>query len=312
MMKQVLWVELYRPHTIADCILPPALKTTFQEIVNSGVILNMILSGKAGVGKTSVARAICDELDISYLIINSSERGNIDTIRTEVREFASTQSFTGDRKAIIFDEFDYANANSTQPALRSFIEEFAVNTSFIFTCNHPNRIIPELHSRAPVIEFHISKDDKADMQKQFLKRLRVILDTEQIPYEPQVLAQLILKHWPDMRRTINELQRYSKQGKIDAGIMEQIKDAPVGDLYKAIKDRDFRTMRTWCALHNDNDSVRVMRRIYDGMYDIFDRETIPDIVLLIGNYQYQAAFVSDHEVHLCAFLTELMQIAKFK
>ena len=310
-MRQVIWVEKYRPHTIADCILPAALKATFQGIIDSKVVLNMILSGKAGVGKTTVARAICEELDISYIIINASENGNIDTLRTEIREFSSTQSFSGDRKVVILDEADHLNANSTQPALRSFIEEFAGNTSFIFTCNHPNRIIPELHSRAPIIEFAISKAEKDDMMKQFLKRLRAILDAEEVPYEPKVLAQMIFKHWPDMRRVINELQRYAKQGQIDAGIMEQIKDAPIADLYAALKARDFKTMRVWCAIHNDNDSVRVMRKVYDTMYEVFDKECIPDIVLLIGNYQYQAAFVQDHEVHLAAFLTELMQIAKF-
>lgn len=311
-MRQVIWVEKYRPHTVADCILPAALKSTFQEIVNSGVVLNMILAGKAGVGKTTIARAICEELDLTYIISNASEKGNIDTLRTEIRDFAETASFTGDRKVVILDEADYLNATSTQPALRSFIEEFAANVSFIFTCNHPNRIIPELHSRAPVIEFKISKDEKEEMMKQFLKRLCSILDAEEIPYEKKVLAQMIFKHWPDMRRVINELQRYSKQtGRIDSTILEAIKDAPIADLYAALKGRDFKTMRVWCALYNDNDSVRVMRKVYDTMYEVFDKDCIPDIVLLIGNYQYQAAFVQDHEVHLAAFLTELMQLAKF-
>lgn len=310
-MEHVIWVEKYRPHTIKDCILPAALKTTFQEIVDSGVVMNMILAGKAGCGKTTVARAICEELDISYIVINASENGNIDTLRTEIREFSSTRSFSGLRKVVILDEADYLNANSTQPALRSFLEEFAANVSFIFTCNHPNRIIPELHSRAPIIKFSISKDEQKEMMGQFLKRLRAILDAEQIPYDPKILAQMIMKHWPDMRRVINELQRYSKQGSIDAGIMEQIKDAPTADLYVALKSRDFKTMRIWCAANNDNDSVRVMRKVYDNMYEVFDKECIPDIVLLIGNYQYQAAFVQDHEVHLAAFLTELMQMAKF-
>ena len=310
-MEHVIWVEKYRPHTIESCILPPHLKTTFQEIVNSGVVTNMIFAGKAGVGKTTVARAICDELDISYLLIPASEQGNIDTLRTDVREFASTISFGGGRKVVIFDEADYLNANSTQPALRNFVEEFAINTSFIYTCNHPNRIIPELHSRSSVIEFKISNEDTAEMRKQFLKRLRSILEVEGVPYDPKVVAQLILKHWPDMRRVINELQRYAKQGKIDAGILEQVKDAPLADLLKSLKEGDFQTMRVWCALHHDNDSVRVMRKIYDGLYDIFAKDSIPDVVLLIGNYQYQAAFVQDHEIHLTAFLTELVQVAKF-
>jgi DNA polymerase III delta prime subunit len=309
-MEHVIWAEKYRPHNIVDCILPAALKTTFQEIVDSGVVLNMIFAGRAGGGKTTVARAICEELDISYLLIPASESG-IDTLRGDIREFVSTRSFDGTRKVVILDEADYLT-NATQPALRSFIEEFAGNAAFILTCNHPNRIIPELHSRAPVIEFVIPKDEKNDLQKQFLKRLRMMLDTEGIAYEPQVLAQLIVKYWPDMRRVINELQKYSKQVKrIDSGIMELIQDAPVADLYKAIQARNFKVMREWCAVNNDNDSVRVMRKIYDTMYNVFEKECIPDVVLLIGNYQYQAAFVQDHEVHLAAFLTELMQIAKF-
>jgi DNA polymerase III delta prime subunit len=310
-MQNQIWVEKYRPHTIGDCILPPVLKATFQGIVDSGVVTNMILSGKAGVGKTTVARAICDELEISSLLIPASEQGNIDTLRTDVREFASTMSFGGTRKVVIFDEADYLNANSTQPALRNFIEEFSLNTSFIFTCNHPNRIIPEIHSRAPVIEFKITKNDQNEMRKLFLKRLRAILEAEGIPYEPQVLAQLIMKFWPDMRRIINELQTYSKQGKIDEGVLEQVKDAPMSELYKALKDGNFKAMREWCAVYNDNDSVRVMRKIYDALYEVFDKDCIPDVVLLIGNYQYQAAFVQDHEIHLTAFLTELVQVSKF-
>ena len=309
-MEHVIWVEKYRPHTIEDCILPAALKTTFQEIVTSGVVMNMILAGKAGSGKTTVARALCEELDISYIVINASENGGIDTLRTEIREFSSTRSFGGTRKVVILDEADYLTS-ATQPALRSFLEEFAVNVSFIFTCNHPNRIIPELHSRAPIVKFTIPKAEQKELMGQFLKRLRSILDAEEIPYDPKTLAQVIMKYWPDMRRVINELQKYAKQGKIDATILEQIQDAPIADLYAALKSRDFKTMRIWCAVNNDNDSVRVMRRVYDGMYEVFQKECIPDIVLLIGNYQYQAAFVQDHEVHLTAFLTELMQIAKF-
>lgn len=311
-IEHVVWVEKYRPHTIEDCILSAALRSTFGKIVEGGVIdTNMILSGKHGIGKTTVARALCDEMQISSYLINASEKGNIDTLRTEIRDFAGTISFDSDRKVVILDEADYLNPNSTQPALRNFIEEFAINCTFIFTCNHPNRIIPELHSRAPVIEFKLTKEDTTEMRKQFLKRLRFILDTENVEYDPKVLAQLIMKFWPDMRRVINELQIAAKQGKIDERILEQIKDAPMADLYGFLKERDFKSMRQWCALHNDNDSVNVMRKIYDAMYEVFDKNTIPDIVLLIGNYQYQAAFVRDHEIHLTAFLTELMQLAKF-
>jgi len=311
-MEHVIWVEKYRPHRIEDCILPSYLKTSFQEIVNGGVVdYNMILSGKHGLGKTTVARAMCEQMGIDHLPINASEKGNIDTLRTEIKEFAAAQGFDGRRKVVILDEADYLNPNSTQPALRNFIETFAPNCSFVFTCNHPNRIIPELHSRAPIIEFKIPPAEKETLMAQYMKRIRYILDTENIPYEPKVVAQLILKFWPDMRRCINELQKFSKQGRIDERILEEIRDIPIQELFNALKARDFKTVRTWCAVNHENDSVKVMRRIYDGMYTVFDKESIPDVVLLIGSYQYQAAFVQDHEVHLTAFLTELMQNVKF-
>jgi DNA polymerase III delta prime subunit len=256
------------------------LRKPFQEVVNSGVVQNMIFAGKAGAGKTTVAKAICEELDISYTVIPASLKGNIDTLRTEILEFVSTMSFSGDRKVVILDEADGLNPISTQPALRTFIEEYAINASFIFTCNHPNKIIPELHSRAPVIDFKIGKDEQVDLQRQYHKRLRWILDVENMPYDPAVLAQLIVKFWPDMRRTINDLQIYSLRGSIDEGILAQIKDVPMAALLKALKEGNFKEMRDWCALNNEGDSVRIMRKIYDCMYEVFQKECVPDIVLL--------------------------------
>lgn len=311
-MIHTLWVELYRPHTIEDCILPQTIKKTFQEIITSGVVPNLMLHGKTGCGKTTVAKALCDELDLSWYFINASKDGNIDTLRTQITDFCHAQSFSGERKVVIFDEADYLNPNSTQPALRAFIEEFAINTSFIFTCNAVNRIIAPLHGRTAVIDFSIPAAEVDSLRKQFLKRVRFILDTEKITYDPMTLAQLIVKFWPDMRRVINELQRYSLSGNIDEGILKQIKDVPMSELLVALRRRDFKTVRTWCAVNHENDSVRVMRKMFDALYEVFDPESIPAVVLLIGQYQFQAAFVADQEIHLTAFLTELMQTADWK
>lgn len=307
-----IWVEKYRPHRITDCILPQNIKTMFEEIVTSGTVPNMILSGKAGTGKTTAALAMCDELEIEWDLINASEKGNIDTLRTEIREFASSRSFDGSRKVVILDEADYLNASSTQPALRGFIEEFAANVSFIFTCNKPSRIIPELHSRASFIDYVIPAAEKEPMAKAFMKRLRFILDQEQVEYEPKVLAALIMKYWPDFRRTINELQTFAKLGRIDEGILTQVRDVPMSELVNAIKNSDFKTVRAWCAVHSDADSVKIMRKVYDMLYDVFDPVSIPDMVLLIGEYQYKAAFAQDQEMHLAAFLTQVMMTGEVK
>ena len=306
-----IWVERYRPHRIEDCILPEHIKTTFQEIVNRGVVPNMIFSGKAGGGKTTAAMAICDELEVEWILINASESGNIDTLRNEIREFASTASFGGGRKVVILDEADHLNPQSTQPALRGFIEEFTINVSFIFTCNNLSKIIEPLHSRTSIIEFNVPVSEKNGLMNQFLRRLRMILDGEEVEYDPMVLAALIQRYWPDFRRTINELQRYSLNGKIDEGILAQVRDVPMSELIKHMKNADFTSMRKWVAVHNDSDSVRVMRKIYDSCYEIMDKQSIPGVVLLIGDYQYKAAFVQDQEMHLAAFLTELMQSAEF-
>lgn len=315
--KHVIWVEKYRPHKISDCILPEAIKETFEQIVQQGIIPNLILTGKAGGGKTTAARAICEELGVEYILINASENGNIDTLRTEIREFASTESFLHDldasgfstgrkRKVVILDEADHLNPNSTQPALRAFIEEFASNVSFIFTCNSLSKIITYLHSRTAVIEYNIPNSEKEALAKQFFKRLKFILDTEGIEYDTKVIMALTFKFWPDFRRTINELQRYALAGKIDESILAQVRDVPMSELIKALKAKDFHAMRKWCAVHHDSDSVKIIRKLYDVLFDVFVKNQVPDVVILMGRYQYQAAFVDDHELHLVAFLTELM------
>jgi DNA polymerase III delta prime subunit len=316
MAEHVIWVEKYRPHKISDCVLPENIKETFAQIVKQGLIPNLILTGKAGGGKTTAARAICDELNVESILINASENGNIDTLRNEIREFASTESFLRDldaddnssvkRKVVILDEADHLNPNSTQPALRSFIEEFASNVSFIFTCNSLGKIIQPLHSRTSVIEYNIPNGEKATLQGQFYKRLKFILDTENVEFDPNVVKALVVKFWPDFRRTINELQRYSLSGKIDEGILAQVRDVPLSELIKALKDKDFQSMRKWCAVHHDSDSVKIIRKLYEVLYEVFNKNSIPDVVILMGRYQYQAAFVNDHELHLVAFLTELM------
>jgi len=312
MIEHVVWVERFRPHRIADCILPEAIKATFEEIVAQGVVPNMILTGKPGTGKTTAAKAVCDELDLDYTLINASENGNIDTLRTDIREFASSRSFDGRRRVVILDEADHLNPNSTQPALRGFIEEFASNTSFILTVNNLTKIIQPLHSRCSVIDYVIPAGEKESMAKQFMKRLRSILDAEGVEYEPKTIAAVIMKFWPDFRRTINELQRYSMIGKIDEGILAQVRDVPMSELIKAIRAKDFKSMRSWCAAHSDSDSVKVMRNIYDTLYDVFTPGCIPELVLLIGEYQYKAAFAQDQEMHLAAFITQVMMTGEMK
>jgi DNA polymerase III delta prime subunit len=312
MRDDFLWVEKYRPKTIAETILPDELKQTFQQFVDAGAVPNLLLSGTQGTGKTTVARALCEELGIDYIIINGSMNGGIDTLRTDIQNFASTVSLTGSRKVVILDEADYLNPNSTQPALRGFIEEFSKNCQFILTCNFKNRIIQPLHSRCSVIDFKIDKSAKQTMAAQFFKRVDNILQTEEVTYTPKVVASLITKHFPDFRRILNELQRYSPSGKIDEGILTQIADTSIKGLMGNLKKKEFGEMRKWVALNIDNDPTTLFRNIYDGSYEYVKKGSIPQLVLHIADYQYKSAFVADQEVNFVAFLTEVMMNCEFE
>lgn len=314
MNEQMLWVEKYRPHKIEDCILPESLKTTFQEYVNRKEIPNLLLAGSAGVGKTTVAKALCEEVGCDYLVINGSDESGIDTFRGKIKSYASSLSLTGGRKVIIIDEADYLQAGSTQPALRSAMEEFSINCSFIFTCNFKNRIISPLHSRCSVYDFKIRSDQKAKMATQFMKRIEWILKQEGVTYKKDVVASVIMKHFPDNRRILNELQRYSANSDkiIDEGILTTVSDVNLNNLITSLKNKDFGTARKWVANNLDNDTSVTLRKIYDTMYDFLKPDSIPAAVLVLAKYQYQAAFVADQEVNLVACMTELMVDCDFK
>lgn len=304
MEKLFLWVEEHRPKIIDDCILPRYLKEYFNEVIKQGDIQNMLLCGSAGTGKTTVARALCEMLDCDYIIINGSEESGIDVLRTKIKQFASTVSFTGNTKVVILDEADYLNPNSTQPALRGFIEEFSSNCRFIFTCNYKNRIIPALHSRCTVLEFKIPKEEKQQIAEQFHKRVCKVLAAENIKYDEKVVAKVIVKHFPDFRRTLNELQRYSQSGSIDEGILTTIGEISTNELVFALKEKDWKKMRTWVVSNLDNDPQALFRKIYDAVLPVTTQ--VPQLVLTIADYQYKAAFVSDQEINLVACLTEIM------
>ena len=310
-MEQLLWTEKYRPKKIEDCILPERLKTPFQEYVNQGKIPNLLLSGGAGVGKTTVAKAMCEEIGCDVMVINGSDESGIDTFRTKIKNFASSMSLAGGRKVIIIDEADYLNPNSTQPALRNAIEEFAGNCSFIFTCNFKNRIIDPLHSRCAVIDFQLKSNEKSQMAAQFFKRIQQVLQSENVEYDDKVIAELVKKHFPDFRRVINELQRYSQFGKIDSGILAQIVDVSINDIIKFIKEKDFGAIRKWVA-SNDVDATTFFRKLYDNLYDILKPQSIPQAVIILADYQYKQAFVADQEINTVACLTELMVGCEFK
>jgi DNA polymerase III delta prime subunit len=310
--NQMLWVEKYRPHKIEDCILPESIKSTFQEYVNRKEIPNLLLAGSAGVGKTTIAKALCEEVGCDYIIINGSDESGIDTFRNKIKNYASSMSLSGGRKVIIIDEADYLNPNSTQPALRGAMEEFAVNCSFIFTCNFKNRIIDPLHSRCSVVEFKIQNGQKAKMASQFFKRVEWILEQENVVYDKQVVASVITKHFPDNRRVLNELQRYAVGGTIDKGILASVSDLQISDLLKAIKEKNFGLARKWVINNIDSDSASIFRKIYESFYDVMTPDSIPQAVLHLAKYQYQSAFVADQEINLMAFLTELMADCSFK
>ena len=311
-VKEYLWVEKYRPKTIDECILPESIKSTFRSMVESGESQNLLLSGSAGCGKTTIAKALCNELDTDNIIINCSEDGNIDTLRTKIRNFASTVSLSGAKKIVILDEFDYSNAQSTQPALRGFIEEFSNNCRFILTCNFKNRIIEPLHSRCTSINFSVPKKEKPKMASQFMDRVKYVLDNEGIPYEEKVVAELIMKHFPDFRRVLNELQRYSISGSIDVGILTQIGEIHIKDLVSHMKSKDFTSARKWAVENLDNSPSELFRKVYDGLYEHLSPSSIPQAVLILAEYQYKSAFVADQEINLVACIVELMMGCEFK
>jgi DNA polymerase III delta prime subunit len=310
-MQHLLWTEKYRPQTVSDCILPDRLKQPFQEYVNQKNIPNLLLSGGAGVGKTTIAKAMCNEIGCDYMVINGSDESGIDVFRTKIKTYASSMSLMGGRKVIIIDEADYLNPNSTQPALRNAIEEFASNCSFIFTCNFKNRIIEPLHSRCAVVDFTLKNGEKAQMAGQFFKRIQSVLSNETVEYDDKVIAELIKKHFPDFRRIINELQRYSQFGKIDVGVLNQIGDVAINDIVKFLKDKDFGSIRKWVA-SNDIDAATLFRKLYDNLYDTLKPQSIPQAVVILADYQYKNAFVADAEINTVACLTELMVSLEFK
>jgi len=310
-MEHFLWVEKYRPKSIEECILPESIKSTFKEFLSKGEVPNLLLCGTAGTGKTTVARALCEELGSDYIIINGSDEGRqIDTLRTKIKQFASGMSFLGKPKVVIIDEADYLNRESVQPALRAFIESFSDNCRFIFTCNYKQKIITPLHSRTTVIDFGSQKADKAKLAAAFMKRMQEILKAEGVEYVDKVLAELLMKHYPDYRRVINELQRYSSSGVIDEGILSNIGEINTKELVSAMREKDWKKMRQWVANNVESDPQGIFRYIYDSL--IPEVETVPQMVILIADYQYKAAFVADQEINLTACLTELMASMKFK
>tara|TARA_E500000178_G_C17015705_1_gene752821 strand:- start:1490 stop:2434 length:945 start_codon:yes stop_codon:yes gene_type:complete len=306
MLQDILWVEKYRPKKIDDVILPKELKKTFVKFVEQKEIPNLILSGGSGVGKTTIARAMLEELNANYIVINGSLHGNIDTLRNDIQNFASTMSFTGDRKYVILDEGDYLNAQSTQPALRNFMEEFSSNCGFIITCNFLNRIIKPLHSRCSVINFTIQSKQKAKLAFSFLNRLKNILSLENISYDEKVLAQLIMKYFPDWRRVLNECQRHSYSGSINDEILSNVKDVSLDSLVKAMKEKNFSSMRKWVSENLDNDVNEIFKNLYERFIKNIKPNSVPQFILHLAKYQYQSAFVADQEVNIVALLTEVM------
>jgi len=311
-MDTFLWVEQYRPQTVDDCILPQSLKNTFKEFVENSNVPNIILSGGPGVGKTTIAKAVLDEIGATSMMINGSEESGIDVLRTKIKNFASTVSLEGGRKYLILDEADYLNPQSTQPALRGFMEEFHKNCGFILTCNYKNRLIEPLHSRCSVIDFTIPKSEKPNLAMDFMSRVEGILVLENIGYDKKVLAEVIQRHFPDWRRILNELQRYSVSGRIDAGILVDMAEINIKELMKFMKEKEFTNVRRWVVNNLDMDSVRLFRSIYDNLYTFVDSSSIPHVVCVLAEYQYKAAFSADQEINLLACLTEIMARAKFK
>ena len=308
-MEHLLWVESHRPQTIADCILPERLKKPFQEYVNQNNIPNLLLAGGPGVGKTTVAKAMCKEIGCDYMVINGSDENGVDVIRFKIKNYASSMSLAGGRKVVIIDEADYLTPNA-QAILRNAIEEFSVNCSFIFTCNYKTKIIEPLHSRCAVIDFSLKNGEKAMMAKDFFKRIQGILQSENVEYDNSVVAEVVKKHFPDFRRVINELQRYAQFGKIDSGILSQIANVSIAEIVKHMREKDFGSIRKWVAM-GEYDANTVFRQIYDALYDIVKPQSIPQAVLILADYQYKQAFVVDSEINLVACLVELMGNCEF-
>jgi len=311
-IDDLIWVEKYRPKAINDCILTKELQSTFKGIVHDGKMPNLMLCGKPGTGKTTVARALCTELGMDYIIINCSEERGIDTLRTTIRSYASTKSLTSAKKAIILDEFDYANPQSMQPALRGAIEEFAPNCNFIMTCNYKSRIIEPLHSRCTVIDFTFPPDERPGLASHMMSRCQHILKTEGIKYTPEVIVNLIVKYFPDFRRVINELQRYSSHGEIDIGILANKGDVEIKELISCMKNKDFAGCRKWLATSADVGSPDFFRKLYDALYACLKKSSVPNMVLIIADYQYKSAFVADQEINNTAMVCQLMMECEFE
>jgi DNA polymerase III delta prime subunit len=308
----MLWVERYRPSKISECVLTEDLKKTFQQFVDDRHIPNLLLSGGPGVGKTTVAKAMLEEIGATYMMINGSEESGIDVLRNKIKNFASTVSMDGNRKFVILDEADYLNPQSTQPALRGFIEEFHKNCGFILTCNFKNRIIDPLHSRCSVVEFRIPASEKPKLAGLFFKRVQDILTKEGVQFEPKAVAGILEKHFPDWRRVLNELQRYSASGMIDSGILVNISETNMKDLVTFLKEKDFKSIRKWVANNLDNDPTRMYRRIYDTLYDEVQPQTVPHLVLATADYSYKSAFVADQEINMLAYMVEIMTQVNWK
>ena len=311
-MSNLLWVEKFRPDSIEDCVLPVETKKVFQNIVDTGEVPNLLLTGTSGIGKTTVAKALCNQLGCDWLMINGSNEGRmIDTLRTTITNYASTVSFSGGKKIIIIDEADYMNKESVQPAMRGLIEEFSNNCRFFFTCNYKNKILPSLHSRCSVIDFKINREDKPELAKKFSEIAMKLLDSENIKYKPDVVAKLVVRYFPDFRRVLNELQNNAVSGKIDASVLEASSNENFNQLIGFLKAKDFTQMRKWVAQNIDNDHVGLYRQVYDSMFSNIKKQSVPDAVLIIADYSYKSAFVADQEINMVACLTELMMNSEF-
>jgi len=306
MNEEFLWVQKYRPKTIADTILSSELKQTFQQFVNQENIPNLLLTGSAGIGKTTVAKALCEQLNADYIVINGSMNGNIDTLRTEIMQFASSVSFTGGRKYVILDEADYLNPQSTQPALRNFMEEFSKNCGFILTCNFKNRVIEPLHSRCTVIDFKTKGKDKAKLAAKFFNRLCDILKNEEVEFENKVVAELVNLHFPDWRRVINECQRYASTGRIDSGILANLNQESFKQLITHMKAKEYQSVRKWVGENSDIDASQFFRAFYDTAWEEVSDNSVPGVVITLGEYQYKHSFAADPEINIMAFLTAIM------